>query len=64
MHGRLCIKMNADFGHHQGNSMEVEEMKRLWDHLFIYTVEKGVAKDDPQKNVFRRVYCDMFMVSK
>ena len=55
--------MNADFGHHQGNSMEVEEMKRRWEKLFLYDVESGVAKGNPQINVIRRVYNDMFMVS-
>ncbi len=62
---RLCAKVNADFGQHQGNSFREGGVNKQWTDLFLYQADTNFSKDYSyfQKNEVRRQLCDMFMVS-
>ncbi len=62
---RLCAKINADFGHNQGNSVREGDVKKQWNDLFLYQAERDIPRDcsHSQKNNVCRQLCDVFMVS-
>ena len=61
----LSVKLNAEFGQRQGNSLEDTDVTSLWNELFLYNeAESSRGTSTSQKNETRRVFCDIFMVSQ
>ncbi len=60
----MAIKQNDAFARHQGNSLEDDDVKSLWQKLFVNEAERDIPEDytHSQKNEVLCFLCELFMV--